>query len=79
MLDLLQEYRLLADEIIFLPRFGAGEGHVRHGEKEPNAAIVPIVEFAGVHHQVSRLRSLPGEIDFVGGYFSASRSGSPQQ
>ena len=72
MLDFLKKYRLFPDQIIFLPRFGSDKCHVRHCEKEPDTIVVSVVELAGVHHQLPRLRSVPDQINFVGFYFGAS-------
>ena len=78
-LDFLEKYRLLPNEVIFLPSFGSGECHVGHREKEPNVVVITVVELAGVYDQVPRLPSLSDEINFVGGYFGAPRGSRLQQ
>ena len=50
MLDFLQKYGLLANEIVLLPGFGSRKSNVGNREKEPDAGVVAVVELAGVRH-----------------------------
>ena len=73
-LHLLQKDRLLANEIVLLPSFGASECDVGYRQQEPDAVFIPVFELARVQHEGSRCMALPDEVDLIGLDLGASRT-----
>ena len=66
MLDLLQQDRFFANQIIFQSSLGAHIGHVGYGQKQANMIDVAVVERPRIDDQLPCFLVWPLKVDFVG-------------
>lgn len=78
-LDLLQEERFLANEVVLLARFGASGRDVRYRQEEPDVIVVPVVELVCVQDPLPRLVTFAGQFELIGLDLGCARRGRPQQ
>src|ERR1700722_18409554 len=79
-LHFLKKDRLLANEIIVFPSFGADERDVCYRQQEPDpVASTLVIEFARVQQQTTWAVACPDEVDLISLDLRAPRRGRPQQ
>jgi hypothetical protein len=79
MLHLLQQDRLLANEIVLLPSLGASKRDVGYRQQEADVVRNPIFELARVQHQGSSCLAHSNEVDLIGRDLGAPGRGGSQQ